>query len=79
MFSLRVNESNDGRRARITLGIFVVALGIALDGIWGLVLGVAGLVPLVSGLTGWCPFYALFKKISANRFTINLYRKRFKR
>ena len=79
MFSLRVNESNNGRRARITLGIFVVALGIALDGIWGLVLGVAGLVPLVSGLTGWCPFYALFKKISANRFTINLYRKRFKR
>jgi len=79
MFSLRVNESNDGRRARITLGIFVVALGIALDGIWGLVLGFVGLVPLVSGLIGWCPFYALFKIISTNRFTINLYRKRFKR
>lgn len=78
MIALKVNESADDRMARITVGVFVVAVGLALDGIWGLVFGIGGLVPLASGLIGWCPIYALFKIKPANRFTINLYRKRFK-
>lgn len=79
MIALKVNESDDDRMARITIGVFIVTVGIALNGIWGLVFGVVGLVPLASGLIGWCPLYALFKVKPGNRFTINLYRKRFNR
>jgi len=32
-----------------------------IAGNWGIVLGVIGLVPLITGLTGWCPLYSVFK------------------
>ena len=67
MTRLKVNQSYDHRMARITIGVFVIAVGIALDGTWGIVLGVVGLVPLSTGTIGWCPLYVLFKKSSENR------------
>lgn len=66
MTSIKVNESNDDRRARITLGVFLFAIGIAMTGIWGIVLIIIGLVLLFSGLVGWCPIYALFKNKHVN-------------
>ena len=30
------------------------------DGIWGAALRVFGIIPLITGLIGWSPFYALF-------------------
>lgn len=77
MVAFKINESADDRLARITVGVFLVSVGLALDGIWGHVFGVGGLVLLVTGLIGWCPLYAIFKIKPANRFTINLYRKGF--
>ena len=43
---------------RIVAGIFLLALFFILDGSarW---LGLIGLVPLVTGLVGWCPAYAM--------------------
>ena len=44
---------------RIAAGLAVLSLVLVLDGTarwWGLV----GLVPLTTGLLGWCPAYALF-------------------
>lgn len=79
MPAYKVNESDDDRMARITLGVFVIAVGIALGGFWSIFLGAVGLVLLTSGLIGWCPLYAQFKIKHGNRFTINLYRNRFNR
>lgn len=44
------------RVARIVLGIAVLVAGSVLGSWWGLV----GLVPLATGLIGWCPAYLPF-------------------
>lgn len=41
------------RIVRILLGLALVALGLSAREWWGAV----GLVPLVTGLVGWCPLY----------------------
>jgi len=48
------------------VGVVLVAVGIAMMGPWGGVLGVIGFVPFITGLTGWCPLYALFKGNTSN-------------
>jgi predicted PurR-regulated permease PerM len=61
MTAFKVNEGRRDREARVVAGVILIAVGIAMMGTWGVVLGVIGLVPLITGLTGWCPLYALFK------------------
>lgn len=57
-----VNEAGWDRIARIVLGIALLWLGWGgvVTGTWGTVLGIVGFVPLITGLFGWCPLYALF-------------------
>jgi hypothetical protein len=59
---LSVNESGWDRAARITLGVLLLALGWAgmVTGTPGTVLRLVGFIPLITGLVGWCPLYALF-------------------
>ena len=52
----RTNESRTDRTIRIVGGIVLLALGLVFGSWWGLV----GLIPLMTGLAGWCPIYALF-------------------
>jgi hypothetical protein len=58
-----VNEASWDRIVRVILGIVLLALGWggAVTGGWGLFLKIIGFVPLLTGLIGWCPIYALFK------------------
>jgi len=58
-----INEAGWDRVVRIVLGIALLYLGFAgiVPGGWGLFLKVIGFVPLLTGLVGWCPLYALFK------------------
>lgn len=51
------NVGGIDRMLRIVLGL--VLLGLAATGIVGL-WGWIGLVPLATGLVGWCPPYAIF-------------------
>lgn len=45
------------RALRILVGLaLVVAAATGTVGIWGY----AGLIPLITGLLGWCPLYAVF-------------------
>lgn len=45
------------RTFRILVGLaLVVAAATGTVGIWGYV----GLIPLITGLVGWCPLYAVF-------------------
>jgi hypothetical protein len=55
------NLSNLDRGVRVILGLLMLAagwLGLA-SGVWRIALEIFGWVPLVTGLIGWCPFYAL--------------------
>jgi hypothetical protein len=44
------------------VGLVLIVLGFfVLTGVWGLVVGIFGFVPLLTGLVGWCPLYLPFK------------------
>ncbi len=55
-----VNEAGWDRIARVVAGIVLLAVGFGVvGGTAGTVLGVVGLVPLLTGLVGYCPIYRL--------------------
>ncbi|MDA8110353.1 MAG: DUF2892 domain-containing protein [Betaproteobacteria bacterium] len=56
---MKANVGRTDKVLRIVLGIVLLSLVFFLDGParwWGLV----GLVPLLTGLFGYCPLYAVF-------------------
>ncbi len=55
------NEAGLDRVARITLGLALLSLGWsgAVGGGVGIAVKIIGFVPLLTGLTGWCPLYTL--------------------
>jgi len=58
-----INESNVDRIIRVLLGLVLLALGwlnVVPDTL-GLVFKILGFVPLLTGLIGFCPLYAVFK------------------
>jgi len=59
----KLNEANWDRIVRVVLGLALLYLGWAgvVTGGWGLFLKIIGFVPLLTGLVGWCPLYAMFK------------------
>jgi hypothetical protein len=60
MLSKLVNEGSVDRVARVILGTALMLIGfVVVGGTGGTVLGVIGLVPLLTGLSGWCPLYSL--------------------
>lgn len=51
------NVGGIDRIARIAIGLVLVALTLSgTIGVWGWL----GVVPLITGVIGWCPPYALF-------------------
>lgn len=52
------------RFVRVFVGSFMIGVGFfyPMDSmsIWLAVLPLAGIIPLLSGILGWCPVYALF-------------------
>ena len=55
------NLSPLDRSIRIILGVLMLAAGWGglAGGVWNIALQVFGWVPLLTGLIGWCPIYAL--------------------
>ena len=55
------NLSALDRSIRIAAGLLMLAAGWAgpATGVWKIALQIFGWVPLVTGLIGWCPVYAL--------------------
>ncbi len=54
-------QSMTGRILRIIVGIALIAIGLlVIQGVWGIVLAVIGLVPLIAGLGGVCLIATLF-------------------
>lgn len=54
-----VNEASWDRIARVIAGVALFVIGLAIGGGWGTFLAVFAFVPLLTGLVGWCPLYAL--------------------
>lgn len=50
------NVGNIERIIRVIVGIAIIAWGVTAQNWWGVV----GAVPLLTGLLGWCPPYAIF-------------------
>lgn len=55
------NVGPTDRALRVVMGIVLIGCGTYLAGTTGIVMGVVGLVPLITGLVGKCPAYSLFK------------------
>ena len=55
-----INEGGLDRTFRIVLGLLLIFAGYVSGGKWEIVLYVVGLVPLLTGLVGWCPLSSLF-------------------
>ncbi|WP_299027185.1 DUF2892 domain-containing protein [uncultured Thermanaerothrix sp.] len=60
---MRVNEAGWDRVLRVVLGLVLLILGWGgiVSGGWGTALKILGFVPLLTGLVGYCPLYALLK------------------
>jgi len=59
MAPMMMNVGKGDRWVRTVMGIALVGRGLAVWGGLGLVVVLIGLVPLATGLTGWCPVYAM--------------------
>lgn len=56
------NEAGWDRIARVVLGVVLLVVGFGVvGGTGGTILGIVGLIPLVTGLVGYCPLYSVFK------------------
>ena len=57
------NEAMWDRIGRVAIGLVLLGLGWTgvVDGTLGTVFKYLGFVPLLTGLIGWCPLYALFR------------------
>ncbi len=50
------------RAFRVALGVLMLVIGWQSDGgAWSLALRVFALYPLITGIAGWCPIYALLR------------------
>lgn len=56
-----MNVGNIDRLIRVILGVVLLLLPLFMFNGVTLVLAIVGVIPLVTGLVGVCPIYALFK------------------
>lgn len=62
-----INEASWDRIARVVVGVALLVPGLGIvDGGLGVFLTVVAIVPLLTGLVGWCPLYTLLR-IRTNR------------
>ena len=52
---MKVNEGNLDRIIRVVLGLIIIGIGIYNQSCWGAV----GLLPLLTGLMGYCALYSV--------------------
>jgi len=59
---MKKNQADWERIIRVVLGITLIVVGfVAIGGVAGTILGIVGIVPLVTGSIGWCPAWSMFK------------------
>jgi hypothetical protein len=59
---MKRNEASWDRIARVILGIALIIGGLtAVGGTGGYIMAAVGLIPLTTGLMGWCPIYSILR------------------
>lgn len=60
---MKTNESMIDRVIRIVIGVALLALGWTgtVPGVLGEIFKYLGIVPLLTGIIGWCPLYSLLR------------------
>ena len=53
------NLGQKDRTARIILAMILIVAGYFIGGTVGIVMGAIGLIPMLTGLMGYCPVYSL--------------------
>ena len=61
---MKCNMTKTDRQFRITLGLYVILIGILLNAWWSWL----GLLPVLTVAIGWCPLYSLFGIHPGNQF-----------
>jgi hypothetical protein len=58
-----LNEAGWDRVVRVIIGVVLLVLGWGgfVTGGWGIAFKIIGFIPLITGLIGWCPIYAILK------------------
>ena len=66
-----INEAPWDRILRILVGVAMIYVGWAdlLPGLWSAAARIFGVIPLLTGLTGWSPLYALLGWRTTRQFT----------
>jgi hypothetical protein len=60
--NIRINESSLDRAARLLVAGVLIGIGLGvLRGPGGIAMAAVGVIPLLTGLTGFCPLYTLFR------------------
>jgi len=54
---MNINVGNIERIVRVVIGLAIIIWGFYAKNWWGAI----GIIPLVTGLIGWCPLYALLR------------------
>lgn len=53
---MEFNVGDTERMARILVGLVIIGLGLMYSSWWGII----GLIPVFTGIIGWCPAYLPF-------------------
>ncbi|EQA43754.1 PF11127 family protein [Leptospira broomii serovar Hurstbridge str. 5399] len=56
---MKINEGMFDRSVRTIIGLGLVAWGFWAHNSLGIVAVIVGLIPLLTGLIGWCPLYQI--------------------
>ena len=56
---MKINEGSLDRIIRVILGLIILTLWFVLQGN-AQYLALIGLIPLITGIIGWCPLYTIF-------------------
>jgi hypothetical protein len=60
--NIKINEGSLDRAARLLVAGVLIGIGLGvLRGPGGIAMAVVGVIPLLTGLTGFCPLYTLFR------------------
>lgn len=65
-----LNQARWDRVLRIALGLALLAVGWSqlVGGVWDVAFDLFGWIPLLTGIVGWCPIYALAGVSSVRRY-----------
>jgi hypothetical protein len=66
--SIRVNEGSIDRAVRLVVAGVLVGIGLGVvRGPGGIAMAAVAVIPLLTGLSGFCPLYALFRIDTSRR------------